>query len=599
MSTLIRALQRKDSRLNDVEVAVWDLLPMSVQGYCQVVRPRRAAEARAEACRWLASLGARAAKAVPYLIKALDDPNFTVRLGAIQAIGAIGPSAKAAKGRLLTTLGDMVQRGPTNQFFMTALDLVPNTLAAIAPRDPEVISAFLELLAHRSAANQSSMVQVGPAATLLAAMAPQDPQVVSALLELIAHPGPFVWPSSIALAWIEHTPELLPVFGLIRKVLPQRQSWDLVSSVARRCADRRERLAMLLRLLEDPDYGIRYHAVRELGVLGQLEAGAVPKLIELFDATEKEWEDLPEPAQRARFEAYAAFVKLMGPQPPFRGRYGPGRLVPPVRVFSAVPVAPPPAPRPAPTAGAPRYRFGTSSHSYPPMDRLHGFFGLHYQVILALGTMGPRARDAIPRLVREYTDATSPLRFEAAVARVRIDRSFPEVMPILAAGLEQADPGLRSTLLTHLARLARDYDGAVTLLIKALADSDSRIRVQAFNSLAPLGAKAAPALPVLIAALDDPESEVRLQALTHLRWLGTNAAPAVPALIKALGDPERPVRCQAVANLAALGDQALPALPALRALASDPTFTVRIAASNAVRTIEASTNASQRGAAQR
>ena len=618
VSTIIRALQTKDSRLNDLEVAVWRHLPVLVQSHCDSVGPRLARETRREACRRLGLLGTQATNAVPYLIKALDDPDLVVRSSAILDLRAIGPPAKAAKGPLLATLKDLAYGSPTNQFLVMEADLVPDTLAAIAPRDREVVSALLELIAQRSATNQFFIVQAGRVAATLAAMAPQDPEVISALLELIAHPGPFVWPSPIARAWLQHTPEPLPVFELIRKVLPQRDSWDLVSSVAQSCQDPKKRLAVFLSLAGDPDYGIRYHAVHELGALGQLGAGAVPRLMELFGATEREWEDLPENPQQARFEAYTAFVKATTPQGPFAHRYGlpPG----PVQVLAstagpaaapaprpapglaaspppaeagapAPPAAPPPAPGTAAAAGAPiAHRFATRGTSQRPMESVPGFFGLHHQVILALGEMGPRARDAIPLLVREYQDPTSPLRFEAAVARVQVDRNFPEVMPVLAAGLEQAGPGLRAALLPRIAQLAGSYDGAVVLLIKALADSDSKLRLQAFKSLASLGDKAAPALPVLIAALDDPESEIRFQALRDLGELGANAAPAVPALIKVLGDPERSVRLQAVTSLAALGDKAAPALPALRQLASDPIFSVRIVASNIVRTLESATN---------
>jgi HEAT repeat protein len=585
VSTMIRALQRKDSRLNDIEVALWRRMPAFVQEHCDSLRPRPAREIRRDACRRLGLLGAAATSAVPCLIQALDDPDLVVRSSAILDIKAIGLPAKGAKRPLLAALKDLAHGSPTNQFLVMEADLVPDALAAIAPRDAEVVSAFLELIAQRNATNQFFMVQAGRVAAALAAMAPRDPKVVSALLELIAHPGPTVWPAPIARAWIEHTPEPLAIFELIRKVLPQRDSWDLVSSVARGCPDWKKRLAVLLSLAEDPDYGIRCHAVQELGALGPLGAGAVPKLTELFGATEKEWEDLPENAQQARFKAYTAFVQGATPESPVARRFifspdaGQGQVFPP---RPAVVAAAPPAPA--------MRRSAIRGVTQPPKERVPAFGGLHHRVILALGEIGLRARDAIPLLAREYQDPTSPLRFEAAVARVQVDRDFPEVMPVLAAGLEQAGPELRAKLLARIAQLAGSYDGAVTLLIKALGDSDTEIRLRAFRGLAVLGGKGAPALPVLIAALDDPESEIRLQALRNLGELGSNAVPAVPALIKVLGDPERWVRIQAVASLAVLGDKAAPALPALRQMAWDQNMAVRIMASNVVRTIESATN---------
>jgi HEAT repeat protein len=580
VSTLIRALQAKDTRWNELEVAVWGQLPQFVQRHCQSLRPRLAVETRLEACTRLGRLGAKATNAVPCLIRALDDPDIMVRLGVIRTLGAIGPPARAAKGRLLAILHDPAHQKQTNRFVMA--DEIP-TQAAIT----------------------------------LADMAQHDPEIGSALLDLIGHRGTYGFPIHIALEWIAHTPEARSVFESVRKVLPQgdRSTWSLVHGLAQSYPAGKKRLAVLLSLAEDPDYGIRYQAVQELAALGPSAAGAVPKLMELFGATEREWEDLPENAHWARFQAYAAFVtgKRIGSvraadlrawfeastafAMEMRGssarRYGPAPGARPVPVSPAAPIAAAPAPTPAPAAATRAFiqAYRLLGERRPVTDLLPGFNGLHHQVILALGEIGPPAREAIPLLAREYQDPTNSLRFEAAVARVRIDGNFPEVMPVLAAGLEQAAPDLRAALLSRLAQLA-SYDGAVTLLIKALADSDPEIRLQAFKSLARLGGKAAPALPVFIAALDDPESDIRHQALKNLGALGSNAAPALPALVKALGDPEWPVRSQAIVSLAALGDKAVPALPALRQMASDPSFFLRTLATNAVKTIESATHSS-------
>jgi len=585
--------------LNDLEVALWAHLPTFVHSYCGSLRPRLAREIRRDACSRLGSLRAAATNAVPYLIKALDDPDNDVRSGAMEALSAIGPPARAAEGRLLATLKDPAYRSPANLSLVMQGGLATSALAAIAPRDPEVVSALLAILkdpGHQSPTNYFLAMQVGSVAATLAALAPENPEVVSALLELIAHPGPMFSPTQIAHEWIRCAPEPLPIFELIRKVLPQRDCWYMVSSVAESCPDPKERLAVLLRLAGDRDYGIRYQAVRELGALGAAAAEALPKLLELFRATEREWEDLPDNAQKARFEAYAGFVKEMTRQGPMALRYGqspgPG-LVPALPAVPLVTASSQAAVRAAITLGAPTgYRVAARGGSRPQIDRVSGFGGLHHQVILALGEMGPPARDAIPLLVREYQDATNPLRFEAAAVRVQIDGNFPEVAPVLAAGLEQAGPELRAKLLPRIAQLAESYGGAMMLLIKSLADSDVRIRLQASRSLAELGSKAGPALPALIGALDDPEPGIRLQALKTMGELGSNAAPAVPALIKVLGDPDKPFRFQALATLAGLGDKAVAALPALRQMAWDQYHDIRIMASNAVRTIESSTNSS-------
>ncbi|MGO8674345.1 MAG: HEAT repeat domain-containing protein [Limisphaerales bacterium] len=598
MANSIRALRTKDSKLNAFEVALWAHLPTFVHSYCGSLRPRLAWETRRDACSRLSAFGAAATNAVPYLIKALDDPDTSVRSGAMEAISRIGPPARAAKGPLLATLRDPACQRPTNMLSVMQSGLVAGTLAVIAPRDPEVVSALLAIMNdpdHRNPTNQFLTIQLGLVATTLAGTAPQDPGAVSTLLDLIARPAPDVSPAMIASSWIRSAPDPLAVFELIRKIQPKRDSWTLVSLVAANYQDPKKRLAVLLRLMEDPDYGIRYYAVGELGALGPLEAEAFPRLMELFRATEQEWQDLPDDARKARFEAYAAFVRDTAPRGAFMARrYG---LSPAAVSLPALPAAPlvaaarssiPSAPLTAPIGS----RYATRGRSPPPQDRLPGYGGLHYQVILAFGELGPPARDAIPLLAPEYQDPTNPLRFEAAAARARIDGNFAEVMPVLAAGLDQAGPELRARLLPRIAQFASKHEGAMTLLIKALGDSDLGIRLQALRSLADLGTKAALALPALISALDGPESQIRFEALKTLGELGPDAAPAVPAMIKVLSDPEKPFRFQAVASLAAVGGKAAPALPALRQMAWDQYHDIRIMASNAVKTIESSTTPS-------
>ncbi len=95
----------------------------------------------------------------------------------------------------------------------------------------------------------------------------------------------------------------------------------------------------LVRVLDDPDYGVRYHSVEELGRLGPAAAEAVPRLMELFHATEREWElvegnsqpcgqfeswhllspglSLAQSPRRARFKAYSAFMKSWRSENPF------------------------------------------------------------------------------------------------------------------------------------------------------------------------------------------------------------------------------------------------------------------------------------------
>lgn len=108
------------------------------------------------------------------------------------ALKAVGPLARGARGRLLAALKDAAHRSPANLNPMAPFFVVvpsANALAAIAPRDPEVVSTLLEIMARGSSTNQLLAWQTAHAAALLAAIAPQDPYVVSGRQSLASIAG--------------------------------------------------------------------------------------------------------------------------------------------------------------------------------------------------------------------------------------------------------------------------------------------------------------------------------------------------------------------------------------------------------------------------
>ena len=64
---------------------------------------------RLEAADTLASMEQAAEPAIPNLIVAIDDENVWVSDGAIEALGAIGPDAKAAVPKIIEMLGESYQ----------------------------------------------------------------------------------------------------------------------------------------------------------------------------------------------------------------------------------------------------------------------------------------------------------------------------------------------------------------------------------------------------------------------------------------------------------------------------------------------------------
>lgn len=168
-----------------------------------------------------------------------------------------------------------------------------------------------------------------------------------------------------------------------------------------------------------------------------------------------------------------------------------------------------------------------------------------------------------------------------------------------------------------------DSIGAMPVLAEALAfdrDGDYEysygVVLRASNVIAHFGRAARPLVPELLhamarldglgsaeralEAIDRPEvedvpdiaralsytgnwtcREVRLRAAKLLGKVGPAAAPAVPALVRALRDEEAPVRAAAAETLGRTGRQGLTAMGALKAAHSDPDPSVRVAAKRA------------------
>ncbi|HEV3444679.1 MAG TPA: HEAT repeat domain-containing protein [Gemmataceae bacterium] len=155
---------------------------------------------------------------------------------------------------------------------------------------------------------------------------------------------------------------------------------------------------------------------------------------------------------------------------------------------------------------------------------------------LALGEIGPPAKDGVPSLKEALMDEDEFLRLAAAGALWGISRQR----------------------------------AAIPVLIQGLKAQESNTRSYAANRLFVLGPEAKDAVPALAIALADPAVEVRRPAALALVAIGTEAKAAVPALIKALGDDDRTVRGASVSALHGIGRGGQAAEPALLQLLKDP-----------------------------
>ena len=309
------------------------------------------------------------------------------------------------------------------------------------------------------------------AAGALGRIAPNDPKVISALFEALTDPIANYAAAQALESNAEQYDERIR--GLLMDVLKNADfsiKHLLIRAMSKIRPQSETNLAALLHLLEQGDYYTKVIVVEVLGELQPPPTGAVPTLRRLFLQT--------------RNEQMSAI------------HYG----------FSRVQLA------------QTSFIDGVHSNSW----------GLHRRVIYTLGKIGPAAEETIPLLVDEYHNETNLLRFDAAVARWRIDGDTGEMIATLKSGLLDPDVTARELGVVRLTEIATECPESVDLLESALRDSETRIRLMAIESLSKLGTKAIAAVPALRAvSRSDTKFVVREEAKKALARIHKIAPPQI------------------------------------------------------------------------
>ena len=104
----------------------------------------------------------------------------------------------------------------------------------------------------------------------------------------------------------------------------------------------------------------------------------------------------------------------------------------------------------------------------------HDDWSVRKSATLALGELGPAARDAVPTL---FDLLRSDLDRESARAALReIDTAGPEALPALIRAIEMEDPRMRYYAVFFLQKLGPDAKEALPALRPLLHGENSRLR---------------------------------------------------------------------------------------------------------------------------
>jgi HEAT repeat protein len=223
---------------------------------------------------------------------------------------------------------------------------------------------------------------------------------------------------------------------------------------------------------------------------------------------------------------------------------------------------------------------------------------------VALGNLGPDAKDAKAALEQALADANPAVRQNAAwaVGQIKTESAAAlknalkdqdalvvrdaaksvgllegkghDALPELLGACQHADTEVRKAALGAMVAIVGPEDKEAALTIrKALTDKDVEVRRNAALALGNIGgAEAAEAVPVLVEALtQNTDKELRLNAAGVLKNIGPAAAAALEPLRKALADPtDADLRMNAAVALGGLQAAAEPAFDDLIRVVTNP-----------------------------
>jgi HEAT repeat protein len=192
----------------------------------------------------------------------------------------------------------------------------------------------------------------------------------------------------------------------------------------------------------------------------------------------------------------------------------------------------------------------------------------HYQRLVAVGA-----------LTRALRDPSPAVRQAAAVALGQIGPEAKDAVPALAWTLRDPDGYVR---IDAGHTLEKFHTYSVSYIVPLLRDWNAQTRLLAVHTLEVIGPDAKPAVPALIERLPDPSPAVRDATTSALRAIGTDVKSAGPALANLLRDPDRIVRIGAAKTLIHLGPDAIPVIAPLTV---DAELRVRVLAVTTIREI--------------
>ncbi|WP_406698648.1 HEAT repeat domain-containing protein [Singulisphaera sp. Ch08] len=548
------------------------------------------------------------ARAVERWVDALKGQDPKARAEAAQALGLMGPPAKAAAPALVEALGDRDVRVRVRA--ASALARIGGPLKLALPVLLEARNVDDDQVRGDA---ESAWEQISPGIRATVRSMPDLPQRNNVqghrkVVVALAKHGLNAVPSLVDALELEHTSRsgsgipLTPAPGF-NSFSPfsvnnsaRLQTNTQVRAVAIEALGKQgpDVLPTLLAALQDRNPSVREGATQALGLLKPLEQAAISALVralqdrdawvrqEAVEALAKAGKSSPV-ALAALGEALGhkdtmvrrAVVQTLAPtrgDPSETTYFGSGMMV--MTKMAALPVNPA-----IPPLGA---SLGLIQPSIVPaliaaLDDPDSYVRL--KAAEALARVSPPVQGSLPALLSHLTDRDESSRQMAGHSLESLGPRAREIAPALRELLSAKAPAVRISAARVLARVDPEAKAVALQTLREVLDDDEKETVsqlKAAESLWDLG-HADVAIPVLVTALSDGNgsSNVSNQARQILQRIGPANKEAIPALLEALKEASPNTGSQVLQILQRLGSAARDAAPDLIALTTSKNFNLR------------------------
>lgn len=313
--------------------------------------------------------------------------------------------------------------------------------------------------------------------------------------------------------------------------------------------DSKETISILVKSLKSPKKGVRAEAARVLGEIGQTAFLAIPPLMETLQDSEEEVRysailSLSLFKEEAK-PAIKVLIKLLQEDPEECMRADAAWALRSIGKSSDIILALIYALKDS--SGNVKWEASESlriiAEEQPSkvVQSLIQFVEKHpdleshsFLILLSIfGDLGPKAKEAVPFLLKYIQNTTREIRIEAIWALGQIGSHSQEAIPLLLKFLkEEKSAAIRRAAAETLGRIQSQGKEIVPLLCKGLEDSSSEVRKATAIALGNFGKQARVCLPELEKCLKDPTFEVKQAAENALKEIREkNSLP--PSSLKA------------------------------------------------------------------